>query len=611
MADGDELVSKPKAKEELYVLCIDGTEASDSAAFFAYVQRAGLQAKRSEDRVAVRNLLDLIGEENKGEIADPLGKKQPDGSPAPPLFSANDMKTLPIEPIAVPGSKSHKVRILLPQGKVTGSQTTYADPALGSDTTQHETIAKKNSRLLETLILAPGVSKTEGSSWHLDFAKMGGQSTDVLYLSGHGSMAGTICGESGPPDHHIFGYMDYFKLTNVIQDDYLRIGTSGVVPPRWIVIASCYSMREIHAEIWLRLFKQQKRLAVRGILGYQTTAPLSQAAVKINWKFAEALGKGATFIHAWKHAHDDGGKGALREKWTAAAFDYSESDTLLTLRDLKTGKAPASVGKGDLYHHSQKARIGPIAIRPPSVFLELHHWDFSPPAEWTKALITNLDRTEATAEFAKKDDPLYVSNGSWQACKGKTGLAGMSWWEHKFCPSNIYAVQVFPPFREEFENGFRDAKQTEPEKLDELELSLVHVRHTYPKCFAFESVFDVLGVNREVAGKGQNFWIPGVEADPKLGKDAQQAKVLSRIRMRCPSSRTGFQPARLVLRYKLKNKDIGYLWFWLRVRILRDGAAIFDEDLDSFIISPETHDIEIMKPDAPFPPELTVKGAPT
>jgi hypothetical protein len=568
----DLFVSKPPAQADLHVLCIDGTRPTDSAAFFTYLEKAGKRIKKSADRVLIQNLLSLVGISPDGNIRDPAKS----GDSLFP-FGTDHLKTLPIKKVSLPGSRQRIALVLLPQGEVLGDKTRFSDPSLGSSEEEREEVAKRNSNLLKRICLAPGISKAGTASAHLDFATAENVSTDILYLSGHGSMAGTVCGEADT-------YMTYFELLQLVNDEFGRIGTVGLVPPLWMVTGACFSLRSAHGEIWLRFFEKQ-RVPLRGILGYQTTSPLADASAEINRRFANALAEGKTFIKAWQSANANGAG------WTALAFDYAANDTLTSLRDLKAASLTSSVpppGKRTLLFHQQNGEPTLVRIQPPKALLEIHHFDkgiplLGEPGEpptpsepsWRKILVSNLDFTEESyRKEAEESGGTLVTNNSWtpSGLPDAKRLVDLGKdWRHEFVPGFYYAIEVFPPFSRYFEKGFQPG--------DEIEISVVHVRQTYRKAVNFHSIFSLVGVNGQKYSKVA-YTLPR----PDGTREKQSGRVRNRIRFVCPMGPAS-EPARIVVQFKKEAASQHYLWFWFEVKIVRDDEVIFSHEFDNYIMT--------------------------
>jgi hypothetical protein len=579
MGDGDDrYVSKPPFEADLNVLCVDGTRPTDSAAFFNYLESAGKRIKKSADRVSIQNLLSLLGTEMSGTINAPAGTN---GGIFP--FDADRMKTLPVKKAFLPGSGRRIAHVLLPQGEVLGSKTEFTDTALGASNDARRKAAALNSDLLKRLCLAPGVSNPRTATAQLDFATPANTSTDLLYLSGHGSMAGSISGEAD-------AYMKFFEVLLLISEEFDAIARADLVPPLWMVIGSCFSLRPTHAEIWLRFFQKQK-VPMRGILGYQTVSPLADASAEINRIFANALAEGNTLIQAWAKAN--GGN----DRWTALAFDYAKDDTLTSLRDLKrNNRASAVPGANDrkLYFFQKGSTGELVRIEPPVALLEIQHWEegvemLGEPGEapqptpwhWRKVLVSNLDFTPEAFEAAAKDSGgKYVSNQSWQSARPASRMLKLgSDWSHRFTPSHFYGIGIYPPFTEPFKDGFQAG--------DQIEISVVHVRQTYSKVIGFKDVFDLMRINGKSL-KEVKYEFPA----PGRARDKMSSRAWNRLRFACPS---GFEPARIVVRYRKETAPRNYLWFWFAIRIERKGAAIFETDFDNFIMSVDSHGYELMK----------------
>jgi hypothetical protein len=567
-------VSKPPLQADLTVLCVDGTKASDSAMFAYRLELAGKSIKPAANRAAIQNLLTLVG-------SDPpqIDIQAPGGDPAVFPFPAAALSNLPFKKEALPGSQQRIAYVLLPQGEVgAGNKADFTDSGLGpGSASDHYRTAQHNSELLKRLCLAPGISNAGTASAQLDFATSSNVGTDILYLSGHGSMAGVVCGEA---DY----YMPYFELLSLVKDEFQSIAKGDFRSPFWIVIGSCFSMRPSHAEIWLRFLTNQA-VPLRGLLGYQTTSPLADISAEINRVFAQRLGEGDTFLAAWQKANQSS------EGWTGMAFDHAKNDTLTSLRDLKRGTdtstSPPPPGQRNLRFYEQ-GRDALVQITPPTALLTVHHWEQGfgmvgdptpPPWNWNEILVTNIDFTEDKFNKAIADDPMnngqLVSNGSWQGVGIATLIAippgdVMT----RLCPGRIFKVRLFPPFTKDFQSGFQDG--------DEIELGLVHVRQTYTKLRVnFLSVFDIIQVDGVSTGQTV-YGIP--PPDSSLG-NVQAAFVRNRIVLERPTGRLPFEPVSVTVRYKTANASQHFLWFWFSVKVRRNGTELFAHDFDNFIIT--------------------------
>jgi hypothetical protein len=588
-------VSKPPLLADLTVLCIDGTKASDSATFAYQLELAGRTIAKQADRVAIRNLLTLVGPTPDGTIRAP----GPPGDVFP--FKTQDFATLPIRKEPLPKSTQRIAYVLLPQGEVTGNKTDFSDSALGGGDKEARTkVARHNSNLLKYLCLAPGVSQVGTDAAYLDFATSDNVSTDILYLSGHGSMSGVVCGEAE-------AYMPYFELMWVVRPELQSIAKGPYTSPFWIVIGACFSMRPASAEIWLRYLKEQD-VPIRGILGYQTTSPLADPSSEINRLFAQGLAQGKTFIEAWGKANGN------NEKWTAAAFDHAKDDTLTVLRDLKRGDDTSGLPppkESRVLRFYEQGRSVPVEITPPVALMLVNHWDISmmldedPPNsgkmkwDWRdQGLITNIDFTEDTFKtaIAQGDNASkYVNNATWKNL-GEALPNLVSQWEanQRLCPTRIIKVSVFPPFSAPFAGGFQTG--------DVVEIAMVHVRQTYKKVTPdLKDVFDIVQIYG-VSPDKIDYKIPGLDGS---SKQKQAAHARNRIRFVRPPGRDPFEPASVALRFKRDAASKHYLWFWFSVRVERDQQVIFDNDFDGFILNPGSpHTCSPpMTPEDPMPPE--------
>lgn len=507
MGDGNnDHVSMPQ-RTALQVLCIDGTLAVDSAAFIYYLGLAG-----TKQGVAIENILTHV-----------------------------TTKTMPISKQAFKdGKRLRTEQVLLPQGEVDkgGKTNSFLDSTLGTDQDQRRDKAIKNSERLRELCFAPGVSK----DGELGFASDVSTSANILYLSGHGSMSGVVCGEEP-------SYINFFELLSTLRKDFPNRIPADSIAPYWMIVASCFSLRPVFGEVWLRFFRRQDH-PLRGILGYQMTSPLAVNSVPINQKFCNALASGKTFLEAWATAN--GGN----QRWTALAFKHAERDTLVSLADLKKNELKSAPTKAlaqekeELYFTAQGHPLKKVTIEPPRGLLVVHRWN----GAWNKLLITNLDFTEEM--FTKQAKPGLVTNGSWQACKDPRSLTEITGdWEHELKPGGVYRVDVFPPFIESMKQGFQAD--------DQIEVTVVHVRNDYPTQVAFAEQFELVQVN-------------GLADISKATFNKNQ------IRYPCPTSPL-FRPASFTVRFKSGTKPL--LWFWFGVKIMRNGQEVFRWDFDAFILT--------------------------
>jgi hypothetical protein len=600
------VIEIPEVPEfDLTTLAVDGTRAQDSAKFVASLISSAKGLK-------IKNVLDFVAADPEDPVCASVVDTT-DDVPTGRRFGAAEMKTLPIEPIdPATGRKGKGPLILLPQGRVEGKKTSFKDSQLGDTPEQRLDAANLNSDLLKRLLIAPGVSKAGTKGAHLDFARLDNMPTDILYLSGHGSVAGSVCGEAGV-DHHAPGYISFFEVLSLLHGGSAALTENAkLLPPAWIVIAACYSMTPGLGQVWLRILQKQK-FPVRGILGYRMTAPLADEAAPIASRFCSKLAAGATFLEAWKEAHP--GKN-LKPRWSALVFDDAKGDTLASLKQLRRSKPEPTAKDRDLYFCAGEDEDRLVKVEPPDGLLEMHHWAWGV-RRWNKVLVTNLDLTEVAAGNCAGGTE-YKANASWTSAKGLIRMVDETdWWEHHFRPGHYYALQVYPPFREGFEHGFKPG--------DRIELSLVHVRHHYDHGFDFTTVLRPVLVNGEPAldeakaakvqmSKGVPepkekprgiYMIPAPAVDPSIpGGPTQQSRVRNRIAWDCPptpegASPSGWKPARLVVKYS-DPKD--RLWFWFRVAIIRGATQFAAIDFDTFIITPEHDYPEVHMPaDAPIP----------
>lgn len=412
--------------------------------------------------------------------------------------------------------------------------------------------------------LAPGVADATGPAPYLVFAKNSNtcQTTDFLYLSGHGGMSGNVVGEQ--PE-----YMMFFSQLNLARAEFLKMAQAPLVSPLWIILASCFSLRKIHCQLWARYFEKQQ-IPVRGILGYRRTSPIAKHSVAINDRFASHLSNRKTILESWRLAHDRGG---LRDRWTALLFDYSKGDTLESLAQVKKNRtAPTAQEKEKLHFYFGKKTGGMggpelVKIQPPVALLEMHCWTKA--GDWDKFLVTNIDFTQAslTAFIGRNPGTPCVNNASWNQIAGKKKMVDMHpdyWSFYPFFPDAIYQVSLLPPFTQAFSQGY-------PSDIA-IDFTIVHVRRDYSKPVKFTDLFNVLKINDQPAATTNHDIIKG-----------KQSRYEDTIRIK-PSAADPFRAAKFVVQFKANKPKGFYLWFWFGITITRAGTKIFEHDFNDFTV---------------------------
>lgn len=605
MADDerDRQVSRPPQRV-LNVLCVDGTEGHDSIAFVRLMKWVG----RTQG-ITIRNLLSYLPPFATNQGKDP--RKSSEGIAAPasgvvgptrsvfdPVnqtmtsralfpFSPAQAAKLPMKHCCrtlkyMKASASQCAFVLLPQGEVKGEVNRFDDAILGTNTTSREQAAKDNSLLMEYLCLAPAVANANTASAKLDFARSTAthQVTDFLYFSGHGGMSGNIVGEDP--------YFMFFSQLNLARNEFLKISKTSLVAPLWIVMASCFSLRQVHCELWARYFAEQG-IPVRGILGYRRTSPLAVHAVIINQRFVLNLKKGRTILDSWQRAHI---REKHRDKWTALVFDYAKNDTLVSLAESpNVRQTPTVQEKQQLYFYYGKktgslSSREPVKITPPEALLEFHHvkkgGDWRIASDWRKFLITNVDYSEVKLSSYLTTNPgsALKNNHSWREVTGIKRMIDFSPSILNFSPFfylKEFRISLFPPFKSDFSQGYATG--------DQIELTVVHVRRDHSKRVRFSELFEVLKVNGQPAAGSNHSIVKGYFYDNFNRR--RRSRYLDTIRIGPPQGGS-FKPASIEVRFKSNKPKGGYLWFWFGVFVFRGGAEIFHYDFDNFTIAYET-----------------------
>lgn len=581
-------ISRPPLKDGFTLLCIDCTESQDSVSFSRWLKWAG--RKRG---FRIRNLLSYLGPFRNGiPTKDPRKSKTKIYWPAllnniPSNFPFNPMM-LPMRFIQFP--KIGGDFIMLPQGEVKGKENNLEDilledPSVTNTYDVKRNQASKNCKFIQHFVLAPGVlDPGNPNDARLDFSTINknDKPVDFVYLSGHGGMSGSTCGE--------IDNMDFFRTINLVKKEFQDLaGDTLRIPPLWIIIAACFSLRQIHCELWARYFKKQN-IPIRGILGYQLTAPPAKSCLGINKRFGIELGQGKSVIESWRNAHNTE---ELKKKWTALAVDYSKDDTLESLYKFKQNRTIES--KGTLYFYDNdnfkvngsKINVGKkIEIKPPVALMEMHNWIRSDSASisgvnlwtWKRFLITNIDFNKSIFENYLRKNPSssLVQNSSWANCSGGHSIINLSSEEkeledllnfYPFIHNEIYQISLYPPFNSNFRNGFK--------KDDEINFSLIHVRRNYSKkTVNFKDIFRIILINGQTANLNVNYWL-----DKEEGSHKEDT-----IRIKAPIDNS-CKPVKIALLFKPARVKRLYLWFWFGVVIRRASVKIFKYDFNSFTIA--------------------------
>jgi len=543
----DKHVSRP-SRSTINVLAVDGTDCEDSLAFVDLLRTAGRKLG-----VSVRNLLSYLPAVGKG------GNQRRDS--LVPVDAPVDMPGFPFSGSQIPMKLARRGRwsalVMLPQGEVFGKTNVYNDALLTTDQSQRSQKATENSKFTEVFVLAPSVADPDTEAASLCLAKNDSSTyanTAIVYLSGHGSMSGQVVGEDP-------NYLPFFRMLNLAAPNFQKLAaTDGPRAPLWMVIASCFSLRKSTCELWERYLRKQA-IPIRGILGYQATAPLSNESISFNQRFAKCLSEGKSIIDSWRLAHRHSSR--YRVRWTAMVYKPAAADTMETLL------APPPVSpSSELIFCSEEGGQEPVRIRPPQALLEMRFWNG---LGWPKFLITNIDFDQASlaAYVAQNPADRIADNQAWQYVKGKTKYIDLEddYISYiSFFRDRYYLIGVFPPFATEFKQGWSNG--------DDIDFTVVHVREDYKKKAVFKDLFEVVGVN-------------GVKCPPATYQITQPVKstTLDTVTISAP---TGFEPAQLALKFISKAPKGAYLWFWFRVRVRRNGTQIFEGKFDAFTVFFET-----------------------
>ncbi|WP_394847457.1 hypothetical protein LZC95_08325 [Pendulispora brunnea] len=311
------------APQFFYYVLIDGTDAVDSAAFGAELEK----------HTGWRNLYgDFLARAKK----DPQRLHDP---------------AHPFLPICLVEAGGKKVAVVCPGGRNAYGKDPFwitypgRDPKTGepdpdgirdwSDAVQtkgRHTAAEESARYTQDLFLRPQVELEFGGAGGTQVIPQlpGGPassnavhySADLLYFSSHGWLGGFARGNSivswqlaSPPEARAaYTPSVYFSVGRYAAEG------RGFAGPKWIVLAQCSTINAATWVLWARVFAKSHP-HVRGILAYEEASPGADSSVSIAQRFFQHLKDKKPFLDAWRAANQT-------QKWAAIVHKEALGDRL-------------------------------------------------------------------------------------------------------------------------------------------------------------------------------------------------------------------------------------------------------------------------------------------
>jgi hypothetical protein len=373
------------APPPIYYLLVDGTNAVDSAAFGAALEKAF---------PAFKNL----AEESLGRQEDPTADAT--GPYVKRLVDANH-KELPIWRFHDKSGKD--IAVVMPGGK----DGRCADKAWAIPANRSK-LAEGDALLMQTLLRTPRTNVSPGTSPpRLGFeppapsaGSAPGRTAELLQVSSHGWLGGFMRGEApaamatgNPPDDDWSVHPPYFAVGSAASRG------DGFHGPKWIVLAQCSTANDATWSLWAQVLAASSP-GVRGIIAYEFSAPEASVAADLARTFIQNA-QTQTILDAWWHTNAASGL-----NWAAIVHKNALGDKLADWRsfgalgDLSTS-ATVSNYLGfisDPSHPGAKPAGQPIFIVPEPFALKIFHQDG---ATWREILPSNLDTP--TAYFDTKN----------------------------------------------------------------------------------------------------------------------------------------------------------------------------------------------------------------
>lgn len=141
----------------------------------------------------------------------------------------------------------------------------------------------------------------------------------LVVMSSHGWLGGFAGGE-------IWEQRKWYLVGKVAADG------RGFKGPLWVLLTQCSTMNSATWPSWAKILMNSNP-HVRGILGYEESAPGATPAAAIGQGFVRRLKEGQTFLAAWKASNPN-------SNWAAIVHKDAVNDKLKDLHAVAAGKKP-------------------------------------------------------------------------------------------------------------------------------------------------------------------------------------------------------------------------------------------------------------------------------
>lgn len=141
----------------------------------------------------------------------------------------------------------------------------------------------------------------------------------LVVMSSHGWLGGFAGGE-------IWEQRKWYLIGRVAEEG------RGFKGPLWVILPQCSTMNIATWPSWAKVLGNSSP-HVRGVLGYEESAPGATAAAAIGKGFVQKLKEGQTFLQAWRNSNPS-------SNWAAIIHKDAANDRLKDLPAVAAGKKP-------------------------------------------------------------------------------------------------------------------------------------------------------------------------------------------------------------------------------------------------------------------------------
>lgn len=276
------------APPPLYYAQADGTNFYDSAKF----------GKDLESKTAFRN---LIAEFMRPSASEPARLEDP-SRPWFPMWRVN---------VANPSQKDPRgIAVVAPSGLNGSAKAEF--PAGQSDW-------NRVSEFFERWFFEPAVTVDGSGKAVLGVGAGTVHRAHLVVMSSHGWLGGFAGGE-------IWEQRKWYLVGRVAHEG------RGFRGPVWVILTQCSTMNSATWPSWAKVLANSSP-HVRGILGYEESAPGARTAAAIGQGFVQKLKEGQTFLQAWRNSNPS-------SNWAAIVHKDAVGDKLKDLHAIVAGKKP-------------------------------------------------------------------------------------------------------------------------------------------------------------------------------------------------------------------------------------------------------------------------------